>query len=84
MIPWFGSDNVQPLRLEVGKVLASIFGYVSKLLFLSLLVCICGDMVVKVVASYSVVVSRGSLKDLLFKCENVCVFFHSIQIIGAR
>jgi len=78
MRPWFGSDNVQPLRLEVGKVLASIFGDVSKLLFLSLLVCICGGMVLKVVASYSVVVGRGSLKDLLLKCESVRAFCHAI------
>ena len=78
MRPWFESDNVQPLRLEVGKVLASIFGDVLKLLFISLLVCICRGMVLKVVASYSIVVSRGSLKDLLLKCENVRIFCHAI------
>ena len=78
MRPWFKSDNVQPLRLKVGKVLASIFGDVLKLLFLSLLVCICGGMVLKVVASYSVVVGRGSLKDLLLKCESVRAFCHAI------
>ncbi len=79
MRPWFGSDNFQPLQLEVGKVFASIFGDVSKLLFLSLLVCICGGMLVlKVVASYSVVVGRGSLRDLLLKCESVRAFCHAI------
>jgi hypothetical protein len=70
--------------LEVGKVLASIFRDISKLLFLSLLVCICEGMVLKVVASYSVVVSRGSLKDLLLKCENVRVFCHAIWSTGAH
>ena len=84
MRPWFGSDNVQPLRMEVGKVLESIFGDVSKLLFLPLLLCICGGMVLKVVASYSVVVSGVSLKDLLLECENIHVFCHAVWSTGAR
>ena len=71
MRPWFGSDSVQSLWLEVWKVLASVFEDVLKLLFLLLLVCIYGGMVLKVIFSYSVVVSRGSLKDLLLECENV-------------
>jgi hypothetical protein len=81
MRPWFVSDNVQPLQLEVGKVLASIFGDVSKLVFLSLLVCICGGMALKVVATYSVVASRGSLKYLLLKCENFRVFCHASEVL---
>ena len=55
-------------------MLASVYGDVSKLLFLLLLVCICGGMILKVVASYSVVVIGGSLKDLLLECEN----FHGL------
>jgi len=49
MRPWFGSDSVQSLWLEVWKVLAIVFGDVLKLLFLPLLVCICGGMVLRVV-----------------------------------
>ena len=78
MRPWFGFDSVQSLWLEVGKVLASIFGDVLKLLFLSVLVCICGGMVLKVADSHSVVFGRGSLKDLLLKFESVRVFCHAI------
>jgi len=48
MRPWFGSNSVQSLWLEVWKVLASIFGDVLKLFFLHLLVCICGGMVLRV------------------------------------
>ena len=84
MRPWFGSDNVRPLWLEVGKVLASVFGDVSKLLFLPLLVCICRGMILKVVASYSVIVSRSSLKELLLECENVRRFWHVIWSTGAH
>ena len=49
MRPWFGSDSVQSLWLEVWKVLAIVFGDVLKLLFLPLLVCICEGMILRVV-----------------------------------